>query len=162
KKQKQAIFAKLQALPLPPGGPQDVDMLERERVLMRLQIERAQFERQNAMRGLVIVKHWEAGDDPGAKDSDDEDEAPEPAHVHRRIIVPDDYFDRWMLGSPRGGKQLQQWMEALLRQKIKDIERSHRLTAEQKKKLELAGRGDIKRLSDEVERCRKEFELVKP
>ncbi len=48
-----------------------------------------------------------------------------------------------------------------LRQKIAIVDRVCGLTGPQKEKLELAGRGDIKRLFDRVEKVARHFELVK-
>ena len=53
------------------------------------------------------------------------------------------------------------YMEALLTKKIDDIDRMSRLTPVQKKKLQLAGRGDIKRLLDRIEDERKTFEYLR-
>src|SRR5262245_27613906 len=156
REQRHAIFARLEALPAPPAGDVDIHMQERERIIFRLRIEQL-----NGVRVAVEDGALKAGRDQAEEEPDDEAEGQDAAPALKRIFVPDDYFDRWMLGSPRGGKQLRDWMESLLKQKIRDIDRTHRLTVDQKKKLELAGRGDIKRLSDEVDRCRREFELVK-
>ena len=52
-------------------------------------------------------------------------------------------------------------MESLLTNKIDDIDRMSRLTPVQKKKLQLAGRGDIKRLLDRIEDERKTFEHLR-
>ena len=52
-------------------------------------------------------------------------------------------------------------LESLLDLEIEEIHRTCRLSREQKKKLEMLGRGDIKRFFDRVEERRPEFEVAR-
>src|SRR5207248_5630599 len=52
-------------------------------------------------------------------------------------------------------------LDSLLTLHVDDLERTCGLTPVQKKKLLLAGRGDIKRFFDRVEELRKKFDKVK-
>lgn len=52
-------------------------------------------------------------------------------------------------------------LDSLLKEKIALVDKICDLTDVQKKKLELAGRGDIKRLTDRVKELKTQFELVK-
>src|SRR5207245_8056724 len=50
---------------------------------------------------------------------------------------------------------------SLLALQVKDIDRACKLTDAQKKKLQLTGRGDIKRFFDRYEKVKQKFQLVK-
>jgi hypothetical protein len=70
----------------------------------------------------------------------------------------DDSFDDWAFGSAEGEKQFRDQLEFLLQKKLRELDLMFQLSDSQRRKLKLAGRGDIKRLLDLVEDSRVEFE----
>jgi hypothetical protein len=76
-------------------------------------------------------------------------------------MIDDSNFDMWVFGNTRTASAARARIEARLKLQLDEIDRAARLTEAQKKKLELAGRGDIKRFFDRVEEKRKEFESVR-
>ena len=65
-------------------------------------------------------------------------------------------FDTILFG-PQHADAIRTRLDRLLAIKIDAIEKIYGLTGAQRRKLELAGRGDIKRLFDRVESCREDF-----
>lgn len=92
--------------------------------------------------------------------AEDED-LPAPAAVENNFEIHESNFDQWVFGSGRTTAQGKQRIETLLTLNIEDVDRTCHLTEIQKKKLMLAGRGDIKRYFDEVEAVRREFMVVR-
>src|SRR5208283_5075319 len=76
-------------------------------------------------------------------------------------VMTDDQFDQWVFGGPRNSKAGRNKLDSLLALQVDDVARMCPLSEVQKKKLLLAGRGDIKRFFDKVEEKRKKFEKVK-
>jgi hypothetical protein len=74
-----------------------------------------------------------------------------------QIVVSDSNFDQWIYGNGRTADSLRSKLESLLKLQVDDAERSCKLNDVQKRKLLLAGRGDIKRLFDKIEDKRDEF-----
>jgi hypothetical protein len=72
---------------------------------------------------------------------------------------PPEQFDRWVFPQlDRAGAR--QWLDAQLARQIEKIDRAYDLTAAQKQKLRLAGRGNIKRFFDRYESVKEEFSLT--
>jgi hypothetical protein len=99
---------------------------------------------------------------PSARAQDDEeDDAPEPAVVNRmnNFVVNDVQFDQWVFGNMGMGNAAvaRNKLDSLLKLNVDDLERTCGLTPGQKKKLLLAGRGDIKRFFDRIDEVRKKF-----
>ena len=90
-------------------------------------------------------------------EQDQEDEQDENAPAERRFVVAEETFDRWLFGSTGDAESGRAYLEALLQRKLNDVNLVRELTPAQRKKLVLAGRGDIKRLFDRIEEERKEF-----
>jgi hypothetical protein len=65
-------------------------------------------------------------------------------------------FDTILFG-PQHADTIRTRLDRLLAMKIDAIEKIYGLTGAQRQKLELAGRGDIKRFFDRVESCREDF-----
>lgn len=70
-------------------------------------------------------------------------------------------FDQWIYGGNLNAQQGQQRIQSQLKLNIEEVDRVCGITEAQKKKLQLAGRGDLKRFNDDVEVVRKEFMLVR-
>jgi hypothetical protein len=101
---------------------------------------------------------------PARAQDEEEEDAPAPAVQAARVVFMNDaQFDQWVFGNvSRGNASVaRDKVDSLLTLLVDDLERSCALTAVQKKKLLLAGRGDIKRFFDRVEEMRKKFDKVK-
>jgi hypothetical protein len=92
---------------------------------------------------------------------DEEEEAPAPAAVNRMnaFVVNDFQFDQWVFGNMgmANAALARNKLDSLLTLNVEDIERTCGLTPVQKKKLLLAGRGDIKRFFDRIDEVRKKY-----
>ncbi|SRR5579883_3175661 len=93
-------------------------------------------------------------------EGDDGPPRPRPAEGHidlKNAVVARENFDRWLFGEPRG-RAPRRHLEEILLTRVRDAVRERGLTAEQRAKLEIAGRGDIKRFLDQVEDRRRTFD----
>jgi hypothetical protein len=79
----------------------------------------------------------------------------------QQFMVADETFDQWVFGARGNALAGKTRLESALLVQIENIDRLCSLTEEQRQKLRLAGRGDIKRLLDRIEQLRKKFQLVK-
>lgn len=77
------------------------------------------------------------------------------------FMMTDEQFDQWVFGGPRNSRAGSSKLDSLLTLQVDDVARMCTLSEAQKKKLLLAGRGDIKRFFDKVEEKRKKFAKVK-
>jgi len=91
----------------------------------------------------------------------DYDEADVIAPPQPKFVVAEQTFDRYIFGGTGGLDWSRDFLESILTGRIQAIDRQRRLTPDQKTKLVLAGRGDIKRLFDQIEDERKQFELLR-
>jgi hypothetical protein len=73
---------------------------------------------------------------------------------------PDEQFDQWVFQQAGSAAAARQRMESQLSLQIDGIDRSSKLSTAQKKKLELMGRGDIKRFFDAFERAKLRFNQI--
>jgi len=85
----------------------------------------------------------------------------EPDDERTQIRLADDCFDQLVFGPRTKGDDARLSAAAIVRVKIAAVERACQLTEAQIRKLELAGRGDIERLLDQVETARKRFEMYR-
>jgi hypothetical protein len=98
---------------------------------------------------------------PAPVDRDEDEDQPPPQPIRRinlnSAVVQRDNFDLWLFDdateSARG-----RHLEQLLQARVDAAMRGRKLTRAQRAKLQLAGRGDIKRFFDQVEDRRREFE----
>jgi hypothetical protein len=81
--------------------------------------------------------------------------------VPQQFVVADENFDQWVFGGRGNASVIRRRFDSQLILQVDEIERMCGISEVQKKKLQLAGRGDIKRLFDRVEELRKKFQLVK-
>ena len=79
----------------------------------------------------------------------------------RQFVVAEETFDRWLFGSTGDADSGRAYLESLLQRKVEDVNQVRELSLAQRKKLVLAGRGDIKRLFDRIEDERKEFRRIR-
>lgn len=69
-----------------------------------------------------------------------------------------DQFDQWMFQGSRDRAGARSRVERRLKLQIAALEHRHQLSDAQKQKLQLAARGDITRLFDEIEELRQQFQ----
>jgi hypothetical protein len=133
----------------------EAEKAKREQAFARLKALKAgPREELQIVAGGILVRRFLDG-------QDDDDEPDEKAPARPRFVIAEESFDRWIFGSTGDAKSGRAYLEALLQSKINDVNKVRGLTPAQKKKLLLAGRGDIKRLFDRIEEERKEFALVR-
>lgn len=93
------------------------------------------------------------------------EEAANEQAVQLGFIVPEDTFDQWVFNTngivDKGGVKTRERLHALAQSRIEEISGMCSLTDAQKKKLELATRGDIVELFDKVEVVRTKFKQIK-
>jgi hypothetical protein len=114
-------------------------------------------------RGLPIIALLAiAGAARIARAQDDEivEDVPQ-AEQQQQFMVADENFDQWVFGGRGTAAVIRKRFDSQLILQVEEIERMCGVSEEQKLKLQLAGRGDIKRLFDRVEELRKKFQLVK-
>ncbi len=117
------------------------------------------------LAAAAIVAMVGAGQAAQAQDDPAEDEAVQKEAVQLRggVQFNEAQFDQWLfgnLGTANVGVARNK-LDALLTLSVEDLGRTCGLTPLQRKKLLLAGRGDIKRYFDRVEEIRKKFQSVK-
>jgi hypothetical protein len=89
------------------------------------------------------------GEPAQAQDKAEEEKEEQPVQPARKPTLTAADLEQWAYG-PGGVDRARVRLEARLAWEIQKIDRIARLTPEQKKKLELAGRGDIKRRLDQI------------
>jgi hypothetical protein len=120
-----------------------------------------------AQAQAVVVQEAVAVQLPGqeaAPDADEEEEAVEngvPQPMQPVFMLNDDQFDQWVFGGPRNSGAGRNKLDTLLTLQVDDVSRTCGLSEMQKKKLLLAGHGDIKRFFDRVDEKRRKFDKVK-
>ena len=107
-----------------------------------------------------LVRHMTLSWPPPPALAEEDDVQPAPVGIGFRLetaVVERENFDRWLFGDdpPEIPKK---HLEEILVTKVAAAVREHNLTGQQRAKLQLAGRGDIKRFFDEVENRRTDFE----
>jgi len=90
----------------------------------------------------------------------EEDEANDDPNRNREVVLAIDpgYFDLLVFGDRNTDESRWTWLKFKLAHKISQVSQNWQLSAPQKKKLTLAGQGDIKRFFCEVEAQRRDFE----
>jgi len=95
------------------------------------------------------------------EENDDDGEADVNAPAEPRFVIAHRTFDRYVFGSLGGPESARILIESLQSQRIDSLVRQHRLSPDQKDKLVLAARGDVKRLYDGIDDARRQFELLR-
>jgi hypothetical protein len=110
----------------------------------------------------VMVREVRVGEAPVEQDPDEEAAANEAVQLAQpAFMMSDDQFDQWVFGAPRNSRAGRNKLDSLLTLEVDDVARTCALSETKKKKLVLAGRGDIKRFFERVEEKRKKFDKVK-
>jgi hypothetical protein len=95
--------------------------------------------------------------------------APKPAAKKQAVPQPmvvrnqwtDENFDQWIFNQDRNAAGARRRLDSSLTVHIEAIDRTSQLTDAQRKKLQLAGRGDLKRFFDRYETVKQKFHLLK-
>lgn len=104
---------------------------------------------------LGVSAHLAAQDDSG-------DDAPaEDAQQVAQFEVQENQFEQWVFQNLQTVAAARSKLEQSLTLQTEDVDQACRLSEAQKKKLQLAGRGDMKRFFDRVEVVRQKFLLVR-
>jgi hypothetical protein len=133
-------FKSLAALPAPP--PVAVEAAFVNRILLR------RVDAGRVPGALIVVR----ADRPGNPDDPDQAAGAEP-----KFEVAEESFNLFLLGTTGDTDSIRAYFDTLLERNVEGFARQQPLTATQRKKLLLAGRGDIKRMFDRIEEARKTF-----
>ena len=96
--------------------------------------------------------------------AEDDDDDPPPAGVQIQVQnfeIQENQFDSWVFQNFPSALAARKKLDQMLTLQTEDVDRACQLSPGQRKKLELAGRGDILRFFDQVEVVRKKFLLVR-
>jgi hypothetical protein len=109
------------------------------------------------MIGLVAsVAMAFVGDDDDLTDKAQKEPRPKRRIVNVQPLAAN--VDSWIYGDSDQGEAPQDRLESLLRRKVEEISRIAAISANQKQKLILAGRGDIQRFVDRVDRLKAKYQ----
>lgn len=96
-----------------------------------------------------------------AQDLLNEDVEEAPVVPQQQFMIGEENFNAWVFGNARDPNTAKTKLETQFKLQVDEISRVAKLSEAQKKKLELAARGDMKRFFDLVEDKRRSFQLVK-
>ena len=161
RKQRERNFAVLRALKMP------VEPAVQGPVIQGVQVQ-ARIRLAGRVNGLMFMleqaePQTREEECKGERDEDLEEEKPvvHPVNVGvHQLVVARENFDLWMFRG-RATSDHRQTLKRLLESKVEGADANIRLSESQKAKLRLAGQGDIKRLFDQIEEKRREFERVR-
>lgn len=119
--------------------------------------------KESRAQGVVIVREAVAVQPPAEEDAEADEIAPAEPAV-QAFVMNDEQFDAWVFGGNgpvNSGAARRNRLESLLTLQVDNVGRACGLSDVQKRKLILAGKGDIKRFLDKVDEKRKKFDKVK-
>jgi hypothetical protein len=108
---------------------------------------------------LIAIILAAAGAAPVARAQDDEPEENPQGPLQPQVdpMLYERQLESWVFANFGGARAARSRLESTLSQRVEDVERACGLSAAQKKKLEVAGRGEIKRFFDRVEETRRKI-----
>lgn len=110
--------------------------------------------------GVCAMVIFAVGSVGFAQDEDDEPAAVPQAQI-ANFEIQENQFDSWIFQNLQTVAQARKRLEQMLTLQMDDVDRACQLTEAQKKKLQLAGRGDMLQFFEKVEVVRKKFLLVR-
>jgi hypothetical protein len=111
---------------------------------------------------LLLASAWFLMLPPAVVRAEEEEEEVAPVVLNQaQVMWSDDTIDQWIFGSGRNAQQAKKRLESQLTLRIEELDRVCALTDIQKKKLRLAGQGDVKRLFDDMAVIRKKFDKLR-
>jgi len=117
-----------------------------------------------AWRFLVLSLIWSLCFSRSAQSQDDDDEPAEAVLGQVQVQnfeVPENQFDQWVFQNLQTVAAARKKLDQMLSLQVEDVDRACQLSTVQRKKLELAGRGDMVQYFEQVEVVRKKFLLVR-
>jgi hypothetical protein len=96
-----------------------------------------------------------------AQDFEEEKEDAANANAQVAFELNENNFDAWVFGNVTPGNTYRTQLNSSLMTSLGEIDRACKLTESQKKKLLLAGKGDIKRFQDKLGEARKVFNKLR-
>jgi hypothetical protein len=93
-----------------------------------------------------------------AQDLDEKEEVPAAVNVFE---LHESNFDQWVFGQAGRANSARDQLDSLLMLSVGEVERACNLSEAQKKKLMLAGHGDVKHFMDRVAEARRVFEALR-
>jgi hypothetical protein len=108
-----------------------------------------------AMICLIFATTGHAQEPQDGDAPDDEPVAPQ------RLFMEEAQFEQWIYGGRPNAAEGRKYLETQLDLRIQTLDRVCTLTKQQKEKLLLAGRGDIKHLFDRAAVVKKNFQTIK-
>jgi hypothetical protein len=93
--------------------------------------------------------------------------APPPGPARQNVAVrvapnvwPDEQFEQWVFNNDGNAAAARQRLNGLLALQVEDVDRACKLTDAQRAKLQLAARGDVKRLFDTFDAAKRKFKAL--
>jgi hypothetical protein len=117
-------------------------------------------EAQLLARRPAVIKAREVEPVGGARPGDEPEEEKREVAPPRPVMMPRAQFDAFVFSSVGDAGAARRRFDSLLALRVGDVERAGGLTEHQKKKLLVAGRGDIKRFFDDVDAAYNRINLV--
>jgi len=131
----------------------EVGIAERDKIFARLKELARASSRLRGVNPAIMLER--------VASKPDDDEADVAAPPRSRFMIAERTFDRYVLGGMADPDSARAYLESVLTERIDAIDPQHRLTPDQRNKLLLAGRGDIKHLFDQIEEERREFKRLR-
>jgi hypothetical protein len=111
-----------------------------------------------AVAGRLVMMELQADE----HDEDVDAEADENSPARPRLVVAEQSFELAVFRSTGGGAEMaRRSIESFQTRRIEQIVRKHRLSPDLQSKLVLAARGDVKRVFDQIDDSRRQFELLR-
>ncbi len=139
---------------------EDEMRVEEAEVRVEVQVQEAEL-RQKEARARVQAAQLRVQAVRIAAQAEALDDAVEELVAQPAFMFADENFDQWLYRDLQNSAGARSRLDALLVVRLEDVVQACRLTEVQRQKLQLAGRGDIKRFFDRVEELRRKFQLVK-
>jgi hypothetical protein len=108
----------------------------------------------------VCAWAWLLGHAAGASAAPDDGERPAVVAPDNQVqfgVINRQQFEQWVFQGAQNAEGARARIDRRVELKLAGLERKHQLSESQRKKLELAARGDVKRLFDDVEVLRQKF-----
>lgn len=118
-----------------------------------------------AFQPAIVVMAGMLFSSTAAMGQDDDDDPPADGQLLQPVVqnfeIQENQFDSWIFQNFPTAAAARKKLDQMLSLQMEDVDRTCQLTESQKKKLQLAARGDIVRFFEQVEVVRKKFLLVR-
>jgi hypothetical protein len=103
---------------------------------------------------VVVMRDAADGERPHDDDEDKEDEAPP-----QDLTISDSVFSHWVFGM-EDAREARRRLKEMLGARVDEAETTYRISPAERRRLELAGKGDIQRFFDHVALKREELDRL--